>query len=107
MKGLVVVSSLIVLVLSQLAYSRPISYVESTVTCEATYGFLPCSSSIWGLLFLILVYQILLSMAGHYVAQGSTLFLQNIGPGLVGGSVFQFLRTIPQLVIVLGQSLSL
>lgn len=106
MKGLVVVSTLILVAASHVGESRWMGddvTVESTVTCEATYGFLPCSTSIWGLLFLIVVYNILLSMAGQYVGEGSNLFFQIIGPGVVGGSVFQFLGSIPRLVVLLGQ----
>ncbi|KAH6795384.1 hypothetical protein C2S51_036370 [Perilla frutescens var. frutescens] len=127
-----VVSSLILVLASHLAYSRSISddhHVElvsdggvadsgssrsflrwrlsaTTETCEPTYGFLPCSSNAWGLLFMIVVYEILLSIAAQYVAAGSNLFFQIIGPGVVGGSVFQFLGTIPQLVLVLGPLLT-
>lgn len=104
MKGIVVVSTLILILARQVAESRWIRdevVVESTVTCEATYGFLPCSTSVWGLLFLIVVYNILLSMAGQYVGKGSDLFFQIIGPGVVGGSVFQFLGSIPRLIVLL------
>ena len=74
---------------------------ETTVTCEPVYGFLPCATNGLGLLFMIVVYIILLSFGGKYVAAGSDLWLQIIGPGVVGGSVFQFLGTIPQLVMML------
>ncbi|KAL1567409.1 sodium/calcium exchanger NCL2-like [Salvia divinorum] len=118
MKRFVVVSSLLLLASSHLAHSRSIADDRSsvsdggkflqwaplsatTVTCEPVYGFLPCSTNGWGLLFLIVVYNILLSIGGRYVATGSNLWLQIIGPGVVGGSVFQFLGTIPQLVMML------
>ncbi|KAL0321274.1 UNVERIFIED_CONTAM: Sodium/calcium exchanger NCL2 [Sesamum radiatum] len=78
----------------------------STVTCEPIYGFLPCSTNVWGLLFLILVYEILLSLGGQYVANGSNLFFQIIGPGVFGASLFQFLGTIPQIVLILVSALS-
>lgn len=123
MKGFVLVSLLVLLLASHLANSRSIGHdqylvsdgsggggsflpwrlSETTVTCDATYGFLPCSDNVLGLLFLILVYEILLSIGAQYVDDGSTLFFQIIGPGLVGGSVFQMLGTIPQLVMVLGE----
>ncbi|KAL3615116.1 hypothetical protein CASFOL_040777 [Castilleja foliolosa] len=79
---------------------------ESTITCEPIYGFLPCSTNVWGLLFLIVVYEILLSVGGQYVANGSNLFFQIIGPGVFGASLFQFLGTVPQIVMVLVSSLS-
>ncbi|XP_042065254.1 sodium/calcium exchanger NCL2-like [Salvia splendens] len=117
MKRFVVVSSLFLLASSHLVGSRSIAddrssvsdggnYLKwplsaTTVTCEPVYGFLPCSTNGLGLLFMIVVYNILLSFGGKYVAAGSDLWLQIIGPGVVGGSVFQFLGTIPQLVIML------
>ncbi|KAI3466717.1 hypothetical protein Pfo_023380 [Paulownia fortunei] len=127
MRRFAIISSLLLLV-SHLAYSRSIrgnlelesdgvdsggspSFLEwrlsaSTVTCEPIYGFLPCSTNVWGLLFLIVVYEILLSIGGQYVANGSNLFFQIIGPGVFGASLFQFLGTIPQIVLVLVSSLS-
>lgn len=121
--------SLFIILTAHLAYSRSIkedSYSDSirvpvdlsgpsflewgfsatTETCEPTYGFLPCSTNVWGLLFLIVVYEMLLSFGGKYVGKGSELFFQIIGPGIFGGSLFQFLGTIPQIVIVLVSALS-
>ncbi|XP_073312721.1 sodium/calcium exchanger NCL2-like [Primulina huaijiensis] len=126
-KSLAIIS-LLILVL-QLAYSRSIkedlelvsdgmdsdrkmpSIIEwglstSTETCEPVYGFLPCSTNVWGLLFLIVVYEILLSLAGQYVAIGSDKFFEIIGPGIFGASLFQFLGTFPQIIIVLVSVLS-
>lgn len=110
--------SLLLLLVSHLAYSRSIrgdlnseskpSFLEwrlsaATETCEPTYGFLPCSTNVWGLLFLIVVYEILLSFGGRYVGIGSNLFFQITGPGIFGASLFQFLGTFPQIVLVLGE----
>ncbi|KZV51104.1 hypothetical protein F511_01896 [Dorcoceras hygrometricum] len=78
----------------------------SAETCEPIYGFLPCSDNAWGLLFLIVVYEILLSIGGQYVAAGSEKFFEIIGPGVFGASLFQFLGTFPQIVIVLESALS-
>ncbi|KZV51103.1 hypothetical protein F511_01895 [Dorcoceras hygrometricum] len=75
----------------------------SAETCEPVYGFLPCSTNAWGLLFLIVVYEILLSVGGQYVAAGSEKFFEVIGPGVFGASLFQFLGTFPQIIIVLAQ----
>ncbi|CAA0817834.1 sodium/calcium exchanger family protein / calcium-binding EF hand family protein [Striga hermonthica] len=122
---------ILLLLTSQLAYSRPLSndgqmmmksdggdepesrpgFLEwglssTTETCEPTYGFLPCSSNAWGLLFLIIVYEILLSIGGRYVGMGSELFFQMIGPGIFGASLFHFLGTIPQIVLLLVSALS-
>ncbi|KAG6420604.1 hypothetical protein SASPL_117139 [Salvia splendens] len=109
MKRFVVVSSLYLLASIQLAHSRSIvddrssganlPLLVTTVTCEPVYGFLPCATNGLGLLFMIVMYNISLSFGGKYVATGSDMWMQIIGPGVVGGSVFQFLGTIPQLVI--------
>lgn len=130
-KSYVIISLLLLLLLLvlQLAHSRSIkddlelvsdgldsdrkspSIIEwglsaSTETCEPIYGFLPCSTNVWGLLFLIVVYEILLSIAGQYVATGSEKFFEIIGPGVFGASLFQFLGTFPQIIIVLVSALS-
>lgn len=125
MRGMGVISLLLLILGSHLAYSRSItnsmtsegvdsmssstaSFLEwklsgTTVTCEAAYGFLPCSTNVWGLLFLVVVYQILMSVGGQYVGNGSNLFFQITGPGIFGGSLFQLLGTIPQVVVILGK----
>ncbi|KAM7500735.1 hypothetical protein LguiA_025149 [Lonicera macranthoides] len=79
---------------------------ESTVTCEPVYGFLPCTTNIWGQLFLILVYQYLLSLGERYVSFASSTFVRLHGPGILGGSLFHLLPTIPQLLLVLASGLS-
>lgn len=120
--------SLLLLLGSHLAYSRsikedlnfnPISdgvdsfrnsswgLSATTETCQPVYGILPCSTNVWGLLFLIVIYEILLSLGERYVANGSEQFFEIIGPGgIFGASLFQFLGTIPQVIIVLVSSLS-
>ncbi|KAG8385479.1 hypothetical protein BUALT_Bualt03G0049600 [Buddleja alternifolia] len=130
MKRLAIIC-LLILLASHVAYSRSVrgdlnlvsdgradeshegkpSFIEwklsaTTETCEPIYGFLPCSTNVWGLLFLIVVYEFLLSVGGRYVGTGSELFFEIIGPGVFGASLFQFLGTIPQIVLVLVSSLS-
>ncbi|KAL8460586.1 hypothetical protein ACS0TY_032203 [Phlomoides rotata] len=108
------VTCLLLLTVCNLAYSRLITEdldksnpsLAAPESCEPTYGVLPCSSNAWGLLFLIVVYEILLSLGGKYVGMGSELFFAITGPGIVGGSLFQFLGTIPQIVLVLVSALS-
>ncbi|GMP74449.1 hypothetical protein CsSME_00031864 [Camellia sinensis var. sinensis] len=84
-----------------------LNLTATTVTCEPIYGFLPCTTELWGELFLIVVYEYLLSLADQYVAAGSELFFNMIGPGIFGASVFQVLGTIPVTVLMLGMLLSL
>ncbi|KAM7525051.1 hypothetical protein LguiA_014953 [Lonicera macranthoides] len=84
-----------------------VNYVEaSTVTCKPVYGFLPCTTDIWGQLFMIVIYQYLLSLGGSYVSAGSDLFFQLTGPGIFGASLFHLLPTFPQLSLIIVSGLS-
>lgn len=76
---------------------------SSTVTCEPLYGFLPCTTELWGELFLIVVYEYLISLGQGYVSSGSDLFFKMFGTGIFGASLFQLLGTIPQVVMMLGK----
>ena len=49
---------------------------ESGGVCEETYGFLPCSTSIGGNLFLMLGYGYLLFLAAKFISDGSELLLE-------------------------------
>ncbi|KAJ6402153.1 hypothetical protein OIU84_014274 [Salix udensis] len=80
--------------------------VGTTVTCEPIYGFMPCTTKVWGNLFLLVVYEYLLSLADKYISSGSNLFFQMFGTGLFGGSVFYVLAKFPQIVLVLVTLLS-
>ncbi|KAL8228714.1 hypothetical protein R6Q57_013614, partial [Mikania cordata] len=78
----------------------------ATVTCDLDYGFLPCTSGIWGTLFLIVVYQYLMSIGQSFISNGSDKFFSLIGPGLFGASLFHILANFPTLYIVLESRLS-
>jgi hypothetical protein len=45
-------------------------------TCEETYGFLPCSTSVGGHLFLMSAYGYLLFLAAKFISDGSELLLE-------------------------------
>ncbi|XP_076903560.1 sodium/calcium exchanger NCL2-like [Bidens hawaiensis] len=79
---------------------------SATVTCETQYGFLPCTSGPWGTLFLILVYQYLMSIGQSYISNGSDKFFSLFGPGIFGASLFHILANFPMLFIVLQSRLS-
>lgn len=79
---------------------------STNVTCEPTYGFLPCTTEVWGQLFLIVVYEYLLSLSSDYITSGSNLFFQIFGTGIFGASLFHILAIFPQLLLVLGKLLS-
>ncbi|KAL3739958.1 hypothetical protein ACJRO7_021265 [Eucalyptus globulus] len=78
----------------------------ATVACEPTYGFLPCTTELWGELFLVAVYECLLALAGKYVSSGSELFFRMFGTGIFGASLFQMLGTFPQVIIMLANAIS-
>ncbi|XP_074365186.1 sodium/calcium exchanger NCL1-like [Apium graveolens] len=78
----------------------------TTITCQPPYGFLPCTTKLPGLIFLIVVYQYLLFLGQKYVSEGSDLFFQTYGPGVFGDSLFQIIGTIPQITLILVSRLS-
>lgn len=78
----------------------------ATVTCEPKYGFLPCTSDLWGNLFLIIVYQYLMSVGQSYISRGSDKFFALIGPGIFGASLFHILANFPMLFLILENGLS-
>ncbi|XXG66744.1 hypothetical protein AAC387_Pa06g0257 [Persea americana] len=75
-------------------------------TCEQTYGILPCSTTIWGNLFLMLVYGYLMFMAAKYLSSGSELLLEILGPGIVGGLFLPILGHLPDALLILVSGLS-
>lgn len=86
--------------------SLALGLTTTTVTCEPTYGFLPCTTELWGELFLIVVYEYLLALAGHYLSSGSELFFRMFGTGIFGASLFQMLGTFPQVIIMLASAIT-
>lgn len=74
-------------------------------TCEQTYGFLPCTSTALGNLFLILVYGYLMFLAATYLSTGSELLLEILGPGIVGGLFLPILGALPDAMLILGNSI--
>ncbi|KAA8526785.1 hypothetical protein F0562_008986 [Nyssa sinensis] len=80
--------------------------MDSSEECEQMYGILPCSNSLLGHLFLILVYEYLLFHGESYVASGGERIFKVLGPGVFGGSVFQVLGALPESLILLASGLS-
>ncbi|KAL7129480.1 hypothetical protein ABFS83_13G069000 [Erythranthe nasuta] len=75
-------------------------------TCEQTYGFMPCTSTGLGNLFLILVYGYLMFLAATYLSTGSELLLEILGPGIVGGLFLPILGALPDAMLILVSGLS-
>ncbi|KAK4398338.1 Sodium/calcium exchanger NCL [Sesamum angolense] len=81
-------------------------------TCEQTYGFMPCTSTALGNLFLILVYGYLMFLAATYLStgisglSGSVETAQSqvsVGMGLLAGSTVMLLTVIWGTCIVVGK----
>lgn len=78
-------------------------FTSSQEICEQTYGFMPCTTTAFGNLFLILVYGYLMYLAATYLSAGSELLLQILGPGLVGGLCLPVLGALPDAMLILGK----
>ena len=78
---------------------------SSTSTCDQTYGFLPCTTSLMGNLFLMVVYGYLMYLAAKSLSDGSEHLLEILGPGFVGGLVLPILGALPEALLVLGAHL--
>nr|XP_043626785.1 sodium/calcium exchanger NCL-like [Erigeron canadensis] len=74
--------------------------------CEQTYGFLPCTNTVFGNLFLIMVYGYLMFLAATYLSAGSELMLEILGPGIVGGLFLPILGALPDAMLILVSGLS-
>ncbi|XP_073287245.1 sodium/calcium exchanger NCL2-like [Primulina huaijiensis] len=81
------------------------SPVDEEGKCEQMYGFLPCSYSVTGHLFLILVYEYLLFHGESYVASGGERIFKILGPGIFGASAFQVIGSLPEALILLASGL--
>ncbi|MCD7448884.1 hypothetical protein HAX54_046978 [Datura stramonium] len=78
----------------------------TTEKCEQMYGFLPCSKSISGHFFLIVVYEYLLFHGECYVAMGGESIFKILGPNSVfGASAFHILGFLPEALILLASGL--
>ncbi|CAA3009484.1 sodium calcium exchanger family [Olea europaea subsp. europaea] len=75
-------------------------------TCEQTYGFMPCTSTALGNLFLIIVYGYLMFQAATYLSTGSEILLEILGPGIVGGLFLPILGALPDAMLILVSGIS-
>ena len=86
---------------------RSFSAVSASDSCDQTYGFMPCTTTTVGNLFLILVYGYLMFLAATYLSSGSELLLELLGPGLVGGLLLPILGALPDAMLILGTDFAL
>ncbi|CAF2057007.1 BnaCnng29300D [Brassica napus] len=79
---------------------------EKEEACEQTYGFMPCTKTALGNVFLILVYGFLMFTAATYLSAGSELLLEILGPGIVGGLFLPMLGALPDAMLIMVSGLS-
>ncbi|CAE5960098.1 unnamed protein product [Arabidopsis arenosa] len=79
---------------------------EEKEACEQTYGFMPCTKTALGNVFLILVYGFLMFTAATYLSAGSELLLEILGPGIVGGLFLPMLGALPDAMLIMVSGLS-
>ena len=81
-------------------------YADSDSTpsssCEATYGFLPCTDTALGNLFLLAVYSYLMFVAAKLLSEGSELLLTVLDAGIIGGLLLPILGALPDAILILG-----
>ena len=80
-----------------------VSAEEKEEACEQTYGFMPCTKTALGNVFLILVYGFLMFTAATYLSAGSELLLEILGPGIVGGLFLPMLGALPDAMLIMGK----
>ncbi|KAK0600459.1 hypothetical protein LWI29_015225 [Acer saccharum] len=79
---------------------------EAESMCNQTYGFLPCTTTVLGNLFLIIVYGYLMFVAATYLTDATELLLAIRGPGVVGGLSLPIFGDLPGAMIILVSGLS-
>uniref|UniRef100_A0A0D6QRC5 EF-hand domain-containing protein n=2 Tax=Araucaria cunninghamii TaxID=56994 RepID=A0A0D6QRC5_ARACU len=75
-------------------------------SCEQTYDCLPCTTSILGNLFLMVVYGYLMFRAAMYMSNGSQMLLAVMGPGIIGGLFLPILGAFPDALLVVVSGIS-
>ncbi|KAL2649699.1 hypothetical protein R1flu_017827 [Riccia fluitans] len=81
-------------------------FVEDLTECEENYGIFPCSTSLGGNVFLLLVYGFCLLKAAQFLSEGSELLLTVLNPGLIGGLLLPILGATPDALLILVSGLS-
>ncbi|XP_075669433.1 sodium/calcium exchanger NCL-like [Castanea sativa] len=81
-------------------------FAAETSTCDETYGFLPCTTSVLGNIFLIAVYGFLMFISAKLLSNGSELLLEILGPGIIGGLFLPILGALPDAMLILVSGLS-
>jgi hypothetical protein len=90
-----------VLVKASAAFAEGGAEQAVATMCEEPYGFLPCSLSTVGNLFLMSAFGFLLFFAAGLISEGSELLLEVLDPGVVGGLLLPVLGAFADCMIVL------
>ncbi|KAI3991588.1 hypothetical protein MKX01_001055 [Papaver californicum] len=90
----------------QLMDNRRQSDYLSEGICEESYGFLPCTTTVFGNIFLIIIYGGLMLVAARLLSDGSELLLEILGPGIVGGLFLPMLGALPDALLILVSGIS-
>ncbi|XP_044479219.1 sodium/calcium exchanger NCL-like [Mangifera indica] len=85
--------------------SRDSQYLGEALLCKQTYGFMPCSTTALGNLFLIIVYGYLTFVACKCIFDGSEM-LRVLGPGCFGQIALPKLDALPSAILILVSGLS-
>ncbi|MCD9645059.1 hypothetical protein HAX54_033712 [Datura stramonium] len=94
------------LLLGNLEYGPPLDVSSSGKICKQVYGVFPCANSIAGHIFLIVVYQYLLITGERLVSRGSKTLFNILSTGIFGATIFQILKTLPRIVMVIASGVS-
>ncbi|KAL7218334.1 hypothetical protein ACSBR2_011577 [Camellia fascicularis] len=84
----------------------PLLLLRTSDSCDQTYGFLPCTTTVLGNIFLVLVYGYLMFLAATYLSNASELLLEILGPGIVGGLCLPIFGSLPDAMLILVSGLS-
>ncbi|RWR89646.1 EF-hand domain-containing protein [Cinnamomum micranthum f. kanehirae] len=90
-------------------HEPPLLFLESSPpfeTCKQAYGILPCSTTFWGNLLIVLLYGSLTFFASKYISSGSELLLEILGPGFAGGVFVPIVDALPNAIVILVSGLS-
>ncbi|KAF3961548.1 hypothetical protein CMV_013842 [Castanea mollissima] len=67
-------------------------------------GVMPCTNTVLGNGFLILVYAYCIFWAAKILTDGSEILLEILGPGIIGGLSLLIFSSLPYAIIILGKS---
>ncbi|XXG61485.1 hypothetical protein AAC387_Pa05g0086 [Persea americana] len=73
---------------------------------KQTYGFLPCTTTVLGNQFLMLVYGYLMFVAAKLLSTGGDILLQLVGPAIVGSHILPILGSLPDALLILGSGVT-